>query len=235
MISQPLASPSWVEFVRRFVNDYSYGQHAIFIAQNGRGKTHLALTLLNQLALHKARCAIAWTKPDDDELERFARNTHATIVKGTEKLNWKYPKDNLIMIRPTQEVESLTDIQEKVFSSVLYQIWRARYWVVFLDELRYLTNVLNMSKQLQIMFTQIRSSKVGLWSGIQRPAWVIREAITESRHFFIGEIMDNADYKRLAEIVPKWILDQVMAGLPPYTFAYYNSETKYACLVRAPK
>lgn len=185
----------WAVFVRKFFRNFNQGEHVLTIAQNGSGKTYLNKSLLLNALNLGAYEAILWTKPKDKELNNFYNNAASSkiIIKNSD-YNFKSPKQRLVFIRPIAEtMRGLRATQQYVISDVIDAIWKTGNWFIYFDELRYIVQQLGLSEQIQIAYTQLRSSGVTIFSTIQRPVWSTQEALTESKHVFIGPIIGKDD------------------------------------------
>lgn len=209
---------SWASFKTDFFAEYSQGEHVLAIGQNGSGKTYLELSLMSSAYSRGAWEAVFWTKPKDMELDRFQKYHPGKIVDSPGHNFAKPPR--MVYVRPkAKTLGELKDTQTQVFEDALNGIWNAGNWIIYLDEIRYLSQLLGLTTELQIMYTQARSSGIGLWAGIQRPRWMPVEALTEVKHFFIGQLSDRQDKKRVAEVIGYRAV-QLSEQLNPHEFIY---------------
>ncbi len=221
----------WPVFVRQFLRAFEQGEHVLTLAQNGSGKTFLNRALLLNVLNLGAYETILWTKPRDKELDSFYRNAAAPkiIIKDSE-YNFKRPKQRAIFVRPqAEDMRGLRASQQDVFSNVLDKLWKNGDWFLYIDELRYIVQQLGLSEQIQISYTQMRSSGVTIFATMQRPAWATVEALTESKHVFIGPITGKDDRTTVVKTYGETIA-QNAADLRKREFIYVG--TTFSAIVK---
>ena len=216
----------WPQFVKEFYYDFELGQHVLIAGQNGSGKTYLMSNLLlNGLNLG-ARVLVLWTKPRDKELTSFYNKVKVSkrIVETESKIDFKRSKEQFIILRPNADtIAKLKVAQTQEFTRALDRAWKSEGWIVYADELRYLVQQLRMSEQIQILYTQLRSSSVSLFAGIQRTRWATVETISESRHLLIGPMRAADDLKPLRGALSTYQLEDI-THLPEHNFLYDGIE-----------
>ncbi len=199
----------WPNFVREFFRSFEQGQHVLTMAQNGSGKTYLNKSLLLNALNLGAHEVVIWTKPRDKELDSFYQDAAAKkIMLKNAEYDFKHPKHRLVFVRPVAEtMRGLRAMQEDIISDVLDKVWNSSNWFIYLDELRYLVQQLGLSKEVQIAYTQMRSSGVTIFATIQRPAWSTQESLTESKHVFIGPISGVEDQNTVIKMYGKSVAE----------------------------
>lgn len=108
------------------------------------------------------------------------------------------------ILRPTYEA------QAEEFYRAFDLAWDSGGWTIYIDELFYLQR-LHLEPAIEKLLTQGRSNYITVMSGVQRPAWVTRFAMSEARHIMAGKMGDKADVKRVGEIVGQEYAGKVQA------------------------
>lgn len=187
------------------------GERGLIVGHTGSGKTALS-TWLNERR-PRAPIVIYDTKgePKFDALPRSA----ATPDLGDVERLLDVPELDYVIWRP--EARTAND-PEELDDALLhhYDNWQAD---AHLDELRSFHNRGHAGPGLMALYTRGRSRGIGTLGGVQRPAWISRDALSEAQHFYIFDMIDARDRKRMAEIVPN------LADLerpPKYHFHYWR-------------
>ncbi len=210
----------WQIFLRDFARGFDQGEHVVLCAQNGWGKTFLADSLVEQLGTMGLWSVYLWTKPRDKEIEKFLKRLHYKIFTKP-PFDFTRPPGKFAIKAEAKSLASLRISQETLYREALDVVWNTGKLALILDELRYLDKILGLGNPISVLFLQARSSKVSLIAGTQRPRWIPVEALTEAKHFFIGHLGDLQDRKRLAEVLPRRVIDASLK-LQPHEFIYAN-------------
>ncbi len=210
----------WKNFLPEFVREFEQGEHVVLCAQNGWGKTYLADSLVEELFKVDMWSVYLWTKPKDKEIERFLQRLHYKIFTRP-PFDFTRPPGKFAIKAEAKSLASLRISQETLYREALDEVWNTGKLALVLDELRYLDKILGLGNPISVLFLQARSSQVSLIAGTQRPRWIPVEALTEAKHFFIGHLADLQDRKRLAEVLPREVVD-MSRHLQPHEFIYAN-------------
>lgn len=122
---------------------------------------------------------------------------------------WKGPSPAIF--RP-----DITDLMNGCNDFFAY-CWKLRSIRVYIDELLDLCPTGRPSYWLAKCIKQGRSRGLSIWSGTQRPTGIPLELISESKHFFVGNLQMPQDRKRMAEVAHK---DLARMEVPDFTFIY---------------
>ncbi len=208
-------SQTFREFKRCF--RWEQGEHVSFIGPTGRGKTTLALSLLNTRTYR----VIFATKPEDEALDTFARkNRYKTIPKWKDRGT----KASLILKPALKDVDAHKS-QASEFKGAINTIYQAGGWTVFVDEVYYFTHMLRIEKPLEMLWSQGRSIGITMVAGTQRPRSVPLMMFNQATHLFVFKFADAYEVERLAEIgsVPKRTLIEAVTQLTKHRFLYINA------------
>lgn len=136
---------------------------------------------------------VAASKPKDPLIRSFLTDDYR--VSRT----WPTWGERIIL---WPKVDSIDDIPEQadLFQRLLYDAYKAGGWTLYLDEARYLSEYLGLSRQLELLWIQGRSLKVTVVASAQRPRHLPLAAYSQATHLFIWRNRDRADLRRLSEI-----------------------------------
>lgn len=174
----------YLDYMRRHWHN---GQHIGIVGSTGSGKTNIIQDLIG---IRKHAVVFA-TKSKDKTLEKF----------GLPKIkSWPGQFDQthvMLWIKPKQ----LGDFREQQagFYLAMNDIYQVGGWCVVYDDLFYVANTLGLKRAVQMFYTQVRSQNVSIISNMQRPRWVLVEAITEATYLILFRLHDTVDLERVAE------------------------------------
>lgn len=220
----------WDKFLAD-VLDWKPGEHVGLIGPTGLGKTTLLMALL---PLRKYVTVFA-TKPYDETMDKLISSDGYKRMSHWQALDPKnYPKR--VLWPDATKLDSM-DTQERVFRDALRKIYREGSWTVALDELRYLTDDLNLRNEVNLYYLQARSLKISLMGATQRPAWVPREMYTQSTHLFFWRTNDVQDLNSLAGVgwIDSNLIREIVGNLEMFQVLYVNTRTGKMARTRAPK
>ena len=177
----------WATFTRGF--DYRQDEHVTIVGPTGRGKTTIALAILER----RRYAAIIATKPVDaalsDHLAAAGYPVHDRVPPATIAPRFT--------IWPT--MTGLADIprQREVIGNALDTMFRQGNRAVLVDETHYIAEMLRQQHRLKLWWQQGRSLGLSLIAGFQRPAWVPRDAYSAASHLFLFGTADDTDSRAL--------------------------------------
>ena len=180
--------------------EWNPGEHVAVIGRTGTGKTYL----MSRLVGWRQFVAIFRTKADDIKFPGFQ------TVTDHKALNDVY-KQRLLIVPEYRR-------QASIGAATFETIWKRGGWTIFLDELFYVHR-LGLGAYVDMLLTQGRSKRISVVTGMQRPVWVTRFALSEVTHIFAfgGE---KRDLKTLSEMAGDDFANAV-ARLPRFHFAHY--------------
>lgn len=223
---------SWERFFPRLAGEWKQGEHLSIIGPTGLGKTTLALNLL---PLRRYIVVFA-TKPRDDVMRGLIVEEHYKHIKRwTGRISpVNVPKR---VLWPDAKKIDATETQKAVFKEAFHKIYTDGAWTLFLDEMWYLVNHLNLGHEVRTYLLQARSLKISLMLAAQRPAWVPVEVFDQSTHLFFFRENDHRNLKRIASIgfLDQEVIQNAVAQLPIHHCLYINSRTGEMLTTKAPK
>jgi hypothetical protein len=208
----------WDAFKREF--KWEQGEHATLIGPTGVGKTTLAAELLEQ-----RKWVVAFLTKSRDETYKLFRKRGFQAIK-----TWPPPPDmRKVMLWPVQRASNLLGdnaIKRREFAKALEHVNRSGSWTLYFDEVRFLTRMLQLAKQIENVWMQGRSADITVVASTQRSAWIPLEAYSETKHLIVWDNPDEHNTRRLKEISGVQDLQQVARQLRYHQFIYSNNVTR---------
>lgn len=211
------------------------GEHVSLIGPTGGGKSTLALALLP----YRQHVIVLATKPADDTLEglKLEGYQHSqgwpaprVFPRRTRILVWPTPKRN----RMVQESAEAWERRQRVaFDGVLRDAFTQGAWCLYMDELRYLTD-LGFGRQIERYWQQGRALNISVVACAQRPAHVPLSMYSQATHLFLWRTNDETDLRRLGGIgfADSKQIRETVARLELFDVLYVNSRTGRMAVTR---
>lgn len=191
----------------------------IIIGKTGSGKTMVALYLLKGAPSDPL---YLFDTKNDGTLDKYfdPETTVSVTAAGVDSSEAMEAKT--ILVRPTGE--EMADHSSVDFA--LDKIYTIGNRVVYLDEASQISpSQHRLGPGLINLLSRGRSRGITVLSGSQRPAQISRLFFTESEQFYIFQLGDLRDRKRVYEFVPDEI---VLRALPKHEFIYYDHDLEKA-------
>jgi len=215
----------WPDFVAGL--QWNQGEHFALIGPTGCGKTTAALNLL---PLREYTTVFA-TKPKDNSLVKFGKDHDYKVIE-----QWKpslsvrrYPRR---ILWPNARSLASATTQRQDFYTALDDIYVKGGWCIYFDELWYISNQLNLRKEIITFLLQARSMNIGMLMAFQRPAWVPVEVYDQATHLMFWRENDEVNLSRIQGIAynSNEMIRQVVSCLPLHQALYIN--TRNGSMVR---
>lgn len=187
----PTPQVPWGEFLGYFAGAWEQGEHVTMIGTTGSGKT----TLLEQIIGIRSYPVLFGVKGRDESMERFV-NVH----KYTRIKRWNPEIDSHLVLWPNIRGYGHIDTQRGVFSEAIDSIFREGGWCVVFDEVSYLSDTLNMDRQLKFLLQQGRSAGISVVGMTQRPAFIPLAFYDQATHLFLWRDNDRRNLQRVGEL-----------------------------------
>jgi hypothetical protein len=183
---------SWADFKKSF--RWQQGEHVTAVAPTGAGKT----TLFRELMPYRKYNVMFGTKPADESYDKILKMGYQRIETMAEVR--PYHHNYLLWPRYEPRIKDTLIKQRTAFLDAMDTIVNERAWTVWVDESKYISEMLQLKKELTFCLEQLRSIKATVICGAQRPAFLPMSALSSATHIFCWKTSLDADKKRLADI-----------------------------------
>jgi hypothetical protein len=206
MVTENKALAKFDATFRRDPVPWKIGEHVAVIGTTGTGKTYLMSRLLDM----REYVVMLRTKDDDIKFKGFKRAKNAGAMQ--------HVYSQKLLIEPEYEQ------QIQVGAKMLDLAYRMGRWTVVLDELYYISVELGLTNPVNKLLTQGRSKRLSIVTGMQRPAWISRFALSEVSHVFTFGL-ERRDAKILGDSTTQRFVD-IAPNLQQYEFAHFHRPTR---------
>lgn len=174
--------------------------HHSIIGLTGSGKSYLAINGILKNMCKRDRVLIIDSKGDDPLVSSTGQG-----CKEIPRLPWGNPRrredyDSWWRL----DVKGTREQKREQVRKALARVYSDGNWVVFLDELRDISDPkppnLNLAPWVIEIYRKGRSKRISLIGATQSPRWVPAEFYDQASFAWIGRIADEQRQKRLVEI-----------------------------------
>lgn len=226
--------------------DYAPGDMVTVLAPYGGGKTVLAFQLLGATVSPELPAVCLVMKPKDKEVTRWATVLNLKIVRDWPpsqiRMRLTQKRSGWVLWPTESDDPERDDIRHKViFQRCLRERYRSagkrkgKPNIIFADETYSLEHEMNLTKDLNRIWTKGRSVGCGLFAASQRPVWISRWAL-QAHHLFLGYDPDAAMQKRYGEIgggIDPDIVREAVGRLEKFQFLYLNRQERTMAVITA--
>jgi energy-coupling factor transporter ATP-binding protein EcfA2 len=186
----------WQRFTERF--SFAQGEHVSLIGKTKSGKTTMAVQPKGLLSMRSHVCVLA-TKPIDTGLYPPLLKQGYKMTDDPKLDAKRTPK---VIFRPSVLGPSADDRarQTEQFRAVLLAIFAQGGWAVYLDEVRYLSDLLKLRVELETLWLQGSSLGLTIIAGTQEPVAIPRVAFGQIEHLFYWKQTDRERVYRMGEL-----------------------------------
>jgi hypothetical protein len=223
------------EYLRSYWQ-YQAGESVTVLAPTGEGKTTLMMQLL--AATPGLRIVID-TKKKSPEMDKACAQYgfRATPQWPVSWWNWMWFRecDRWVVRWPhLRDIEANEDRLARLAKEALNYIHEKGNAVLYWDECLDAVD-LGLGKALRVIWTRGRSSRLGLWTGSQRPFNLPVYAYDQAKHLFLGNDPDVRNRQRFRDIGgfdPEKI-DYYVQRLPRFHYLVINRNDRTMCVIGA--
>lgn len=217
----------WDEFERSF--RWNQGEHLAGIAPTGAGKT----TLFRKLMPYRKYNIMFGTKPADDTYTRILNDGFKRIESIDEVKPWH--NNYLLWPKQRKTIPETLVTQRNAFRDALDVVVQQRAWTLWVDESKYLSEMLKLKTELTYCLEQLRSVKATVICGAQRPAWLPPSVLSNSTHVFLWKTTDRNDQIKLADIggIDSRLVRDEAKTLGSHEFLYIKSRGTDTKIIRS--
>lgn len=222
----------WGQFRPWFGSEWEPGEHMALVAMTQSGKTTLARQLLGV----RDFVVVFGTKVRDPSLYKPLEAAGYVRKDKWNPWEWEETGERYIIFAPPLEIGERPDAREvsqaltkqsEAFRVAMLQIFKSGGWTIYADEVRYLQEELHLESELNLLYLQGASNDISLVAATQRPRSILLNAFNMASWFFIWNVADKEDRRRVAEYTGALAAQvfEAAAHLPRYEFICLNKVT----------
>lgn len=247
-LEPPAPDVDWATFRDLFEREFLQGQHVTILGPTQSGKTTVALEVLQVRLRRAGHVLFLATKREDplisalatqgwrvsDTLDIRSRDGH--VVEADRAFVFWPVRTEIGRTGRRLDMTEFNDYQRHEVRRALNYVWHARRWTVYADETIWLADDLGLKDELETLWFQGSSAKIGLVASAQRPAWVPRGAYSSPEHLFFFRTTDKDDLDRLADIgagIDRPSLVRDVTGLRRHEFLYVQPRSQPPLRIRS--
>lgn len=188
----PTPVMEWGEFSAWFVRAWEQGEHITCIGTTGAGKTTMIKQFLNACRTY---VVVFGVKGKDETMDKYLKEGYTRIK------TWDMNEvSNRLVLWPQIRGHGHTGEQREEFATAMDSIYRQGGWCTVFDEVSYLSDTLNMDKQLKFFLQQGRSSGISVVGMTQRAAFIPLAFYDQADHLFVWKDNDRRNAQRIGEL-----------------------------------
>lgn len=207
----------WEEFERNLL--WRVGEHVTLAGGTGSGKT----TFARQLLKRRRYVVVMATKAEDSSLY------DPLLAMGfVMRTKWEpNPEDAPLVIFKPPLVGGVDgkEAQREAFRAALIDIFEEGGWAVYCDEVRYLTEFLNLKVEMELLWLQGRSLDISVIAATQRPVSIPILAF-EAQHLFVWRFSHKPDIDTISHFTGTLspVVRQTIPRLPKHEVLHVQPE-----------
>jgi energy-coupling factor transporter ATP-binding protein EcfA2 len=195
--------PSTQEQLNRLGLVWKQGEHILVTGPTGSGKTALARHIIQKRMDRNGNVIVFVGKLGEDET---IRNDYKGFTRWTRFQKKPKSWEKHILLWPETEkvkgLEKKRDLQKAVFTNAMDELSDIGRYTILIDEGLYTCapTFLNLGNHVALLHQQGRSNGLTIVTNAQRPAHLPPIIYSSASHAFVGQMTEDADRKRLAEL-----------------------------------
>jgi DNA helicase HerA-like ATPase len=213
-----LSYPEWDE---QFV--WRQGEHMTAAGQTGSGKT----TFMRRLLRRRRYVVVMATKSADSSLYPPLEAEGFKVVTRWDPDPVESPR--IIFKPPLRGGVEGKDAQREAFRAALLDVFETGSeeggWCVYCDEVRYLTEFLNLKTEMELLWLQGRSLGISVVAATQRPVSIPILAF-EAQHLFVWRFSHKPDIDTISHFTGTLspVVRQTVPRLPKHEVLHVQPE-----------
>lgn len=205
------------------------GEHVTLAGGTGSGKT----TFARQLLPRRQFVVVLATKAEDPSL-------YEPLLKQGFVMRSTWPpnpdQEPKVIFKPPL-VGGVAGIaaQRDAFGEMLIDVFESGRWCVYADEIRYITEFLKLSREMELLWLQGRSLEVSIVVSTQRPVSIPILA-WEAQHLFVWRFSEKRDVDTISDFTgPLYpVIRQTIPRLPKHEVLHVQPEYGIASRTKVP-
>lgn len=192
------------------------GERMLIVGQTGSGKTLFACHLLDHCEQTPIFIYDTKIEPKFDEYfpEALQYSRWQDMAKRARE---RMEGEDIFIWRPEVSIVSDPEILDYYLSKHYLSLTNS---ICYLDEIYQYHQGVRAGPGLVSLLTRGRSKGITTIMSTQRPAWLSRFALTEAQKFCVFRLIDKADKKRLADVIPNF---DTVKNAAKYHFYFYDT------------
>jgi hypothetical protein len=167
-------------------------------------------------------------KRRDDELYGpFQREGYELVHRFDPRDHREHGTKVLFVPLTDQHGQESRDARAQAFRNAAHDMLRAGDWVIYCDDVIYLSKALGLRVELEELWAIGRSEGISVVASAQEPVNIPPMAWGQSSHLFIFKNPDMYRTRRLGELTGfnRELAFATILRLPPHEFLYINKDT----------
>lgn len=205
---------SWDEFMAQF--QWEQGEHVTIVGPTGRGKTTLAIALLNL----RDYVIVFANKRRDRTMDKL-------IQMGWRRQTRLRPEtDQRIVLWPNPKaISKVRTVHREAFTHAIASVYYSGGWCVYWDEGYYLSKFLGLEEFMTVLWQQGRSLGVSIVMATQRPVHVPLYAYDSATHLFFFGDNDKTNIERIGNLggMNSHVIRRAVMSLTRHEVLYVNT------------
>lgn len=191
----------WRHLRPELLESWDQGEHAAISGPTGTGKTHLAVDLLDGRADERDAHVCVFAEKRRDRLISRLHRAGWPVIRSWDELRYEHRvRRRVILWPPYGRASSSQETKRATFVHALDEIMEEGSWTLFLDEVPYFVEQLNLRKALDEIWHGGRSNGITLVGASQGVSWIPVSMRTNHRWMVAFAPTDEEIQKRVAEV-----------------------------------
>ena len=195
--------PRFRHAMRRLSDVWQQGEHVIVSGPTGSGKTIFGRAI-DQIRIDAGGHVVLFVGKlqEDPTITQYYKGW----TRWKEFKSYARPSENKILLWPDvskeKTIAGMRKVQREVFADALDKLAKVGRWTVDFDEGLYMCHpsYMGLAEEIGMLHALGRSSKLTVITKMQRPSNVPLIIYGSASHAFVGQVREQTDMRRLAEL-----------------------------------